>query len=81
MPQKWLNGIDQSEVGMKVEVLQQLVSELSKDQPEQKLVKQLMLQCKLSYSQDPMIQMTTVLESIDQLKTNKTDVRRKEHTV
>lgn len=62
---------------MKVEILQQLVIELSKDQPQQKVVKDLMLQCELPFSSDPLKQLTVVLETIDQLKA-KTETRRKE---
>ncbi len=43
-----------------------LVEELMKDEPDQKLIRQLMSKQGIPYSKDPIIQMSSVLQSLDQ---------------
>ncbi|MFN7728854.1 MAG: hypothetical protein ACK5P7_06835 [Bdellovibrio sp.] len=44
----------------------QLVDELMKDEPNQKVIRQLMQKQGLPYSNDPILQMSTILKSMDQ---------------
>ena len=44
----------------------QLVDELMKDEPNQKVIRQLMQKQGLPYTKDPIIQMSTILKSMDQ---------------
>ncbi|MBX2995486.1 MAG: hypothetical protein KF681_11715 [Bdellovibrionaceae bacterium] len=46
--------------------LARLVDELMKDEPDQKLIRSLMGKQGLPYSKDPITQMSTVLQSMDQ---------------
>ena len=44
----------------------QLVDELMKDEPNQKVIRQLMQKQGLPYTKDPILQMSTILKSMDQ---------------
>lgn len=46
--------------------LARLVEELMKDEPDQKLIRNLMGKQGLPYSKDPITQMSTILQSMDQ---------------
>ncbi len=52
-------------------IFKKLVEELLKSQPDQHIVKQLMKDQGLSYSMDPIVQMSTVLDSMGNIKLSK----------
>ncbi len=60
---------------LNAEEYQMLVDELIKDEPDQKLVRRLMLKQGISYTQDPIAQMSLVLQSMSHtgLKTKDSD--------
>lgn len=47
------------------EFLETLVNELTSDRPNRALVRELMLKCQIPYTNDPIQQMTAVLNSLD----------------
>ena len=59
------------EPGLKANEYQILVDELMKDQPDQALVRRLMRKQGITYTQDPIAQMSLVLKSMGS-KTSKT---------
>lgn len=62
-----------SQLDKKQLALEKLVDELMKDQPRRQLVKKLTEELGLSYSVDPVTQMSTVLQSMNSvyLQTNR----------
>ncbi len=62
-----------SQLDKKQLALEKLVDELMKDQPSRQLVKKLTEELGLSYSVDPVTQMSTVLQSMNSvyLQTNR----------
>ncbi|MGZ3743752.1 MAG: hypothetical protein ACXWRE_15600 [Pseudobdellovibrionaceae bacterium] len=54
-----------AKVCTKQEDLETLVDELMKDQPNKQMVKKLLVKLGMDYSVDPLVQMNTVLESMN----------------